>query len=87
MVASYRVYVIQNPAGRLYIGLSGNVENRLRQHNDGQSRWTKGKGLWRLTWTSAAMSLSDARRLEHHLKKQKGGGGLWRTIGIERPGS
>ena len=87
MTGSHRVYVIQNAEGRFYIGLSEDVERRLQQHNDGGSRWTKGKGPWRLLWASEAMSLSEARKLENHLKRQKSGGGLWRAIGTERPGS
>ena len=37
----YQVYVIQNAASRYYIGMSENVENRLQQHNQGVSQWTR----------------------------------------------
>ena len=40
MEPSDQVYVLQNPAGRHYLGLSENVNTRLAQHNDGQSKWT-----------------------------------------------
>ena len=76
----YRVYVIVNPLGRRYIGLSENPLFRLEQHNAGVSRWTRGKGPWEIVWTSDAMSLSDARKLENRLKKQKGGEGFFRLI-------
>jgi len=36
----HQVYVIQNPKDRFYIGISENVEKRLRQHNNGESKWT-----------------------------------------------
>ena len=36
----YQVYVLQNPDGRFYIGLSENIQVRLRQHNRGVSKWT-----------------------------------------------
>ena len=49
---------------------------RLVQHNEGRSKWTSGKGPWNLDWTSDAMSLGAARRLENLLKRQKGGAGL-----------
>lgn len=75
----YRVYIIENGAGKLYIGLSENVENRLFQHNTGDSKYTKGKGPWKLIWTSTEMSLGDARKLENKMKRQKGGAGL-RTL-------
>ena len=72
----YRVYVIKNQEGRIYIGLSENIQTRLQQHNDGVSKWTKNRGPWALMWTSAEMSLSEARKLEMRLKRQKGGIGL-----------
>ena len=59
---TYQVYVIENPAGKLYVGISENIALRVQQHNDGISKWTKGKGPWHLLWTSDAMSLS---RLEN----------------------
>jgi len=78
----YQAYVIQNEEGRLYIGISENVELRLIQHNCGQSKWTKGKGPWKIVWTSEAMPLGEARKLENRLKKQKGGNGLFLLTGL-----
>jgi putative endonuclease len=83
----YRVDVLQNAAGRLYIGLTDDINRRVAQHNFGVSRWTRGKGPWRLVWNSETMTLSAARKLETSLKRQKGGVGLWRTIGASRAGS
>jgi putative endonuclease len=80
----YRVYVIQNPAGKFYIGLSEDVDVRVQQHNDGVSKWTKGKGPWVLRWTSEAMSVGEARKLENLLKRQKGGQGFYNLTGLAR---
>ena len=80
----YRVYVIQNLEGKFYIGISENAEVRVAQHNDGVSKWTKGKGPWTLRWTSEAMSITDARKLENELKRQKGGDGFYRLTGLPR---
>jgi len=84
---AYRVYVVQNHKGRFYVGLSDDVERRINQHNAGDSRWTRGKGPWILIWQSAEMNLSDARKLELLLKRQKGGKGFYRLIGLPRVGS
>ncbi|MHA3770765.1 GIY-YIG nuclease family protein [Verrucomicrobiota bacterium sgz303538] len=84
MEIEYQVYVVQNPQGRFYIGISENVSVRVAQHNEGVSKWTKGKGPWTLVWTSEAKSLSDARKLENLLKKQKGGAGFFRLTGLSR---
>jgi len=80
----YQVYVIQNALDRHYIGLSECVETRLEQHNAGESKWTAGKGPWHLVWTSDEMSLSEARKLENLLKRQKGGQGFYRITSIPR---
>ena len=80
----YRVYVIQNPTGKFYVGLSEDVQRRLEDHNTGRSKWTKGKGPWSLIWTSDLMTLSDARKLENLLKRQKGGDGFYRLTGLAR---
>lgn len=65
--------MLRNPAGLRCIGLSDDVDRRVQQHNQGISRWTRGKGPWILDWTSAPRSLGDARKLENLLKRQKGG--------------
>ena len=73
----YRVYIAQNAAGNFYIGISDNVR-RVRQHEDGGSRWTKGRGPWACVWESKQLSLGEARKLENLLKRQKGGNGFYR---------
>jgi len=78
----YRVYVLQNPTGRLYIGLSENPAIRLVQHNSGVSKWTRGRGPWKIIWESNWLTLTEARKLENKLKRQKGGHGLYQMIGL-----
>jgi predicted GIY-YIG superfamily endonuclease len=46
MGSAYRVYVLKNPSGRFYIGVTANVEQRLAEHNAGRSRWTKSLKSW-----------------------------------------
>src|SRR5438034_8459317 len=83
----YRVYVIQNREGKFYIGLTDDVGRRINQHNMGGSRWTRGNGPWTLVWQSAEMDLSSARKLELLLKRQKGGDGFYRMVGLSRVSS
>ena len=84
MPAPYRVYVLENNAGRFYIGVTADVANRLAEHNAGSSRWTRGKGPWVLVWQSEELSLSAARRLENALKRQKRGSGFYKMTGLPR---
>jgi putative endonuclease len=81
---NYRVYVLQNDAGKYYIGLSEDVSVRLREHNSGVSRWTRAKGPWQLVWTSEFLCLSEARKLENKLKRQGRGSGFYSMTGIPR---
>jgi predicted GIY-YIG superfamily endonuclease len=80
----YRVYVIQNLEGKFYIGMSEDIATRFTQHNEGVSKWTKHRGPWTLRWTSEAMSITAARKLENELKRQKGGDGFYRHTGLTR---
>src|SRR5437867_11018749 len=77
----YRVYVLQNAQSRFYIGISDDADRRIGQHNRGESRWTKAGTPWTCVWKSKNLSLSDARKLEILLKRQKGGAGFYRLIG------
>ena len=80
----YQVYVLQNPTGKFYIGLSENVPLRLQQHNQGVSKWTRSRGPWSSIWSSEIMTLSEARKLENQLKRQKGGIGFYKLTGLSR---
>ena len=82
MESCYRVYVLRNAAGTRYIGVSDDVERRLIQHNEGVSKWTRGRGPWELEWRSTPRTLGEARTLENLMKRQKGGVGLERLMGI-----
>ena len=79
----YQVYVLNNSAGQKYIGLSQDPQIRLLQHNSGMSRWTKCRGPWTIVWISNPMNLSEARKLENKLKRQKGGLGLESLIHVK----
>ena len=79
----YYVYIIQNPQGRRYIGLTDNLERRLQDHNTGISKWTRLRGPWKIVWSKSCADLTEARKLENLLKRQKGGRGLARLTGLD----
>src|SRR5262249_15178766 len=81
----YRVYVIKNPEGKLYIGLSEDMVARLSEHNAGVSKWTRHRGPWIFAWQSELMNLSEARKLENRLKRQEGGRGFYRLTKLPDP--
>lgn len=64
----YWCYVIYSSARRqYYIGVTDDVTRRVQDHNNGISKWTKGKGPWQLEWSREFMSLGDARKIENIL--------------------
>ena len=87
MPQPYRVYVLRNPLGKSYVGLSDDVPRRLEQHNRGESRWTKNHRPWTLVWHSEDLSLTDARKLENRLKRQGRGKGFYSITGLLRNSS
>jgi putative endonuclease len=80
----YQVYVLRNLDGIFYIGLSEDLQLRLSQHNNGVSNWTKSRGPWTLVWSSDFSTLSEARKFENLLKRQKGGGGFYKLTVLAR---
>ena len=63
----YYVYVIMSDSGEKYYGYSQDIENRLKAHNKGLTRTTRGK-KWELVYYEAYKSAEDARRREKQIK-------------------
>ncbi len=69
----FHVYILQNPAGRFYIGHTDNLERRLRQHNEPEGKSHLGKfthknGPWSLVWSEPHPSRSSATLRERQIK-------------------
>ena len=65
----YFVYLIQSEDNNRYIGLTKDVERRLKDHNTGKNKnaSTKGK-TWRLVYYEAYYAKEDAQERERKLK-------------------
>jgi putative endonuclease len=61
------VYVLKNERGEIYIGETSNLDARLKAHNDGRNRSTKGH-RWEVVYYEAYRSPEDARKRERKLK-------------------
>jgi putative endonuclease len=62
-------YAIQSEVhGDIYVGMALNATKRLRQHNSGQSRYTKGLTPWRIIHTESFPDWATARAREKYLK-------------------
>lgn len=55
---------------KYYVGSTQNVENRLNEHNSGESNFTS-KGIpWILIWSEELQSRIEAIQLENKIKKR-----------------
>jgi putative endonuclease len=54
--------------GWLYIGLSSNVEGRVKEHNAGYNRSTKSRRPFELVYVEQCDSRAEARAREKYLK-------------------
>ena len=66
------VYIIQSGLdGTFYIGQTANLEERLNNHNSGDSRYTKTKMPWLLVYTEEFDTRKKAIQRERFLKNQR----------------
>ncbi|WP_299763396.1 GIY-YIG nuclease family protein [uncultured Dokdonia sp.] len=69
----YFVYVLRSEVdGRLYKGLTQDIENRLREHNSGKMKSTKGYIPWVLVYQEKIETRVEARKREKYLKSGVG---------------
>ena len=65
----YYVYAIRSEQdGRIYVGMCNNVDTRVKQHNAGVTRSTKGYRPWVLIYQEVAADRVKAREREKYLK-------------------
>ena len=63
------IYVIESQIdNRLYVGFTENLERRIKEHNDGKTKSTKGFRPWILVYSEVLYSREEARKREKYLK-------------------
>ena len=65
---TYYVYVLRNAHGQLYVGSTDDLDRRVQQHQQGETRWTRNRGPWTLALTESFPARADAMRREKKLK-------------------
>ena len=69
----YFVYVLRSlKDGRLYKGLTSDLERRVKEHNSGQAKSTKGFLPWELFHVEEFETREEARKREKYLKSGQG---------------
>ncbi len=66
------VYVLTNKEGKLYKGITSDLNKRLWYHNNNLSGYTKNKGPWKLVYKEEYSSKKTALIREKFLKSGKG---------------
>lgn len=65
----YAVYIMGNVSGTLYIGVTGNLAQRVQQHRTGAAAgFTRGYHITRLLYVENCPSVHDALAREKQLK-------------------
>jgi len=66
-------YVLQSEKNKnLYVGYTGDLRKRLKEHNQGLNRSTKPYSPWKLIYYEACLNENDAKRREIYLKTSQG---------------
>ncbi|OGX07923.1 MAG: excinuclease ABC subunit C [Omnitrophica WOR_2 bacterium GWA2_47_8] len=69
----FYIYVFKSEkTGIFYTGATGNLEERLEQHNKGQVFYTRNKLPIKLIYFEACLNKNDAYRREKYLKTGMG---------------
>jgi len=69
----FNVYILRSESsGKLYTGQTDNLERRISAHNKGLSRYTNGRGPWKLIYSEEFITRSEALIREKYLKTGKG---------------
>ncbi len=70
----FEVYILENPAGRFYVGSTDDVARRVAEHNDaarGHKTFTHKNGPWRLVWSEVHPNRASAVARERYIKGMK----------------
>lgn len=68
----FYVYVLNNLQGLLYKGVTENLEERVKEHNNNTTRWTGKREPWKLVYFEEYGDKTEAYRRERFFKSGKG---------------
>lgn len=69
----YKTYVLQSLKDKfIYIGITNNVEKRLKEHNDGNNKSTKSRIPFIIIYQEDCRDRLEARKREKWLKSGEG---------------
>ena len=79
----YYTYLIQSEKDEsIYIGFTGDLEKRIKRHNEGREKYTKKKIPWKLVFYAAFRTQKEATDFEKYLKSGSGKEFIRRRINL-----
>lgn len=67
------MYILQSSkSGILYYGYTTDLKKRFKEHNNSQSKFTKGHIPWKLVWYCGFVEEQKAKDFELYLKSGSG---------------
>ncbi|MCX6730362.1 MAG: GIY-YIG nuclease family protein [Candidatus Roizmanbacteria bacterium] len=74
-------YILENNVShRHYIGSTNDLDRRLGEHNRGQTKSTRQKGIWGLIYKEEFATALAAKQREQVIKSYKGGSAFKKLI-------
>ena len=70
---NYSYVLLSEKDDRFYMGSTGGLRERLRQHHSGRAHSTADRRPFRLVYYEAGLSGQDARRRETYVTSGRGG--------------
>jgi len=68
----FYVYILQSlKDGSYYIGSTNDLDDRVKRHNQGRSKYTKAKCPWELVYHEVFADRSSAAKRESEIKRHK----------------
>lgn len=65
----FYTYVLQSQKNdKIYIGYTEDLRKRFKEHNEGKSTYTKGRGPYKIIYYEACLNKDNARSRELYLK-------------------
>ncbi|EKE07494.1 MAG: Excinuclease ABC C subunit protein [uncultured bacterium] len=69
----YYVYILKSlKDNSRYVGFTNDLKRRIKEHNSGESTYTKGHLPWKLIWYCAFIDKLSASNFEKYLKSGSG---------------
>ncbi|MCD4791225.1 MAG: GIY-YIG nuclease family protein [Bacteroidales bacterium] len=68
----YVYAIVSEKNGNVYVGLTGNIEKRVQEHNSGKTKSTKAFKPWRIFYQENCETRSEARKREKYFKSGVG---------------